>query len=133
LFHITQEADRQLLLPSIVHLKAMGFSLAATSDTAPFFKANGLPHEELYWNDSKTDGPKCLDALIKRSVDLVINIPSTRFVDIPEEKSKGYMVRRVAVDHSIPVLTNAQVAVSLIQALSKVKKMSVEAYSNPRD
>jgi carbamoyl-phosphate synthase large subunit len=51
--------------------------------------------------------------LHQKKIDFVVNIPknlSTR------ELSKGYMVRRAAIDYNIPLITNGRLATAFIQA-----------------
>jgi methylglyoxal synthase len=49
-------------------------------------------------------------------VDLVINIPTHSGGDT---QTDGYFIRRLATDHSIPLITNVQLAKRVIEALTQ--------------
>ncbi|MBR6082869.1 MAG: hypothetical protein IKP62_08090, partial [Salinivirgaceae bacterium] len=52
-------------------------------------------------------------------IDLVVNIPKNH---THRELTNGYKIRRSAIDHNIPLLTNARLASAFIHA-SCVKEM----------
>ena len=58
--------------------------------------------------------------------DLVINIPkdhSTR------ELTNGYKIRRAAIDHNIPLITNARLASAFIHAFCNMKSEDIQIKS----
>jgi carbamoyl-phosphate synthase large subunit len=62
--------------------------------------------------------PNIMDYLTERKIEFVISIPD------PGRKSSfdsDYILRRTAVDYSIPLLTNLQVAELFVQALALKK------------
>jgi len=125
-FHVTQEADFNLQLKPMVQLNAMGYQLFCSTETAAFMKKNGIAHTELKW------GGEVEQAMIKRKVDLVVNVPSTRFADQNTERTRDYALRRSAVDHSIPLISNGHVAAAIINALATVPKLHVDPYKAPK-
>jgi carbamoyl-phosphate synthase large subunit len=96
-------------------LHAMEVKLYATEGTAAFLEANGVPAQVLHWpNDVRS--PNVLEALGRRQVDLVINIPKNTG---EEELANDYLIRRKAADFGIPLITNIQLAQRLVEALSR--------------
>ena len=58
--------------------------------------------------------------LANNKIDLYINLPSSnRFRRPASYVSKGYQTRRMAVDYSVPLVTNVKCAKLLIEALSR--------------
>jgi len=52
-----------------------------------------------------------MDALASKSIDLYINLPSMNNFRRPASYvSRGYLTRRMAVDFSIPLITNIKCA-----------------------
>ncbi|MDP3975817.1 MAG: hypothetical protein Q8P95_02775, partial [bacterium] len=49
-------------------------------------------------------------------IDMVINIPTNYS---PEEVTDGYLIRRLATDANIPLITNRQMTELLIEALER--------------
>ncbi len=115
------------LLESVRVLQAMGVKLFATEGTARFLADAGVPATRLEWPLSQAQ-PNCLDVLKGRKVDLVINIPKS---NKSEELTNGYMIRRAAVDHNVPLITNRQIAERFIEAVSRVrtKELKIKPWS----
>ena len=58
-----------------------------------------------------------MDLIAERKVALVINVPKnfTR-----HELTNGYKIRRAAVDHNVPLVTNARLASAFVEAFCKL-------------
>ena len=69
----------------------------------------------LYWPDTKRH-PNTLDYIKENKIDLIINIPKNLSQD---ELYNDYDIRRAAVDHNIPLITNARLASAFIIAFCK--------------
>ena len=67
------------------------------------------------------------DLASRGSFDLVINIPKN-FTE--RELRNGYLIRRKAVDHNIPLITNARLASAFIHAVCKIglSGLSIKAW-----
>ncbi|MBQ3576587.1 MAG: hypothetical protein IJA28_04125, partial [Coprobacter sp.] len=63
------------------------------------------------WPDE--EGENILDLLSSHAIDLVVNIPKNH---TKRELTNGYRIRRSAIDHNIPLLTNARLATAYINA-----------------
>jgi len=104
-------------LPSAKLLIKMGFEIFATKGTADFLAANGIPSTVLHWPLEKKK-PNITDYLEQKKIDLVINIPKNYY---EQELTNGYIIRRKAVDHDIPLITNMQFAERFVEAISNKK------------
>ncbi len=105
------------LLNSARLLKEKGYDLFATKGTASFLETHGIPSTVLHWPDSSKK-PNTLDYIRKHKIDLVINIPKDLTRD---ELYNDYHIRRAAVDHNIPLITNARLASAFIMAICRYR------------
>ncbi|MBU1013738.1 MAG: carbamoyl-phosphate synthase (glutamine-hydrolyzing) large subunit [Bacteroidetes bacterium] len=103
------------LLNSARLLVEKGYNLFATKGTAMFLADNEIQSTVLYWPDSK-EKPNTIDYIRERKLDLIINIPKNLSQD---ELYNDYHIRRAAVDHNIPLITNARLASAFIIAFCK--------------
>ena len=90
-----------------------GYKLYATEGTAKFLSSNGIAASPVCWPDEV--GENVLDLLASHAIDMVINIPKNHS---KRELTNGYRIRRSAIDHNIPLLTNARLAAAYIQAFT---------------
>jgi carbamoyl-phosphate synthase large subunit len=93
-------------------LVSQGFVLQGTAGTANFLQTEGIEIEGVE--------PSKVDEEIQNS-DLLINIP-TGYAH--EKKTKGYSLRRAAIDGNVSLVTNIQIAKLLVNALKKYPKAS---------
>ena len=105
--------DKVDLLPSIHALLRLGFSLFATQNTHEFLKSRDITSALLH-KVSEPRSPNIREYLDNRRVDLVINIPTHEGV---QEQTDGYLIRRLATDRGIPLLTNVQLVKRLVEAM----------------
>ncbi len=103
------------LINSAKLLKDKGYNLYATKGTAEFLSNNEIDSTVLYWPDSKQK-PNTLDYIKEHKIDLIINIPKNLSQD---ELYNDYHIRRAAVDHNVPLITNARLASAFIIAFCK--------------
>ncbi len=90
-------------------------NLYATQGTADFLRTNGLMATVLHW-PLEEKSPNTVEYLSQRKIDLVINIPKNYH---EQELTNDYLIRRTAVDFSIPLITNVQLAQRLAETLSR--------------
>ena len=114
------------LLEAARMLKEAGYKLYATGGTSEFYAQNGIQTETVHWPDS-VKKPNVLELIENHTFDLVINIPKN-FTE--RELRNGYLIRRKAVDHNIPLITNARLASAFIYAICKidVSNLAVKAW-----
>ena len=88
-----------------------GYKIYATDGTAKFLNENGVKAEAVGWPDD--NGETVLNLISSHKVDLVINIPKNH---TKRELTNGYRIRREAIDHNVPLLTNARLASAYVKA-----------------
>ncbi len=103
------------LLNSARMLKDKGYKLFATPGTFDFLKLNNINSTLLNWPDTDKK-PNTIDYIKEKKIDLVINIPKNLS---QQELDNDYHIRRAAVDHNIPLITNARLASAFIFAFCK--------------
>ncbi len=116
------------LLDSTRMLKERGFKIYATGGTHNFFKTNGVETEKVFWPDEVDKNPNALKLIRDRKIEMVINIPKDHTT---REISNGYKIRRNAIDFNIPLITNARVASSFLDAICKmdIEDISIKAWN----
>ena len=126
--------NKEKLLPTVAHLRTLGFEILATEHTAEFF-AKKIPGIRTVHKISEPDRkPNISDLLHGRKIDFIINIPSTATL----EKYVGmlydeYQIRRKALELGIPVLTTTELAESFVKTLewlqhNETTKFPLEPY-----
>jgi carbamoyl-phosphate synthase large subunit len=103
----------------------MGFVFYATEGTAKFMEKNDLLVTTLNWPLEKKE-PNALTYIADGKIDLVINIPKSAE---RSELTNGYLIRRKAIDHNIPLITNLQLARRLVKALQSKKLVDLKIKS----
>ena len=113
-----------LLEPSQM-LAANGYTLYATKGTAKFLKENGVDAIEVSWPDEEGDN-KIMDMISAHAFDLIVNVPKNH---TKRELTNGYKIRRGAIDHNIPLLTNARLAKAFIESFCSMKMEDIQIKS----
>jgi len=114
LLSIGGRVQKHKFLPSARTLHEMGLALFATDGTSAFLKAAGIPNTRLHKIHERRS-PNIRDHIAERKIDFVVSTPD------PERKAaskSGYELRRMAVDYSVPLLTNLQVAELFVQSIA---------------
>ena len=108
-------------------LKDLGIRFYATKGTADFMSRNGIDATVLHWPLDE-ESPNTVDYIKNKKVDLVINIPKNYQED---ELTNDYIIRRCAVDHGVPLITNLQLAQRFVEALSRksIESLQVKSWS----
>ncbi len=106
----------QLLEPA-QNLVKNGYNIYATAGTAKFLKDNGVECTTVSWPDENGEN-NVIDLMAQHKFDLIINIPKNQ---TKRELTNGYHIRRNAIDHNIPLITNARLAKAFIEAFCALK------------
>ncbi|MDR0729194.1 MAG: carbamoyl-phosphate synthase (glutamine-hydrolyzing) large subunit [Prevotellaceae bacterium] len=109
------------MLESARLLHKKGYRLYATTGTQKYLEENGIPTLLAHWPDEEGQ-PQALDLLRTRQIDFVVNIPKNLS---PRELTKGYQVRRTAIDFNIPLITNARLATAFINAFCELDEKDI--------
>jgi carbamoyl-phosphate synthase large subunit len=115
LVSIGGDENRYSLFDSIRLLKERGFTIFATDHTAKFLSRHGIENQLVYKVHQRKE-PNILGCLVQRKLDLIICIPDEFNKKLLEDE---YLIRRNAVDFSVPLLTNCQLTKLFIEALLK--------------
>lgn len=100
-------------LDNIKGLLKLKLPIFATENTALFLSENGLETKILYkLHENKS--PNVLDCFRNGEVDLAINITDH---NLKKDVNDDYFIRRLAVDHNIPLFTNIQKAELFLKAI----------------
>ncbi len=116
------------LLESTAVLAAKGYNIFATAGTAKFLNENGINATPVMWPDENPDAENnVMQMIADHRFDLIINIPKNH---TKRELTNGYRIRRAAIDHNIPLITNARLASAFIRAFCKidVNEMPVKSW-----
>ncbi len=110
--------EKASLLDAAQALVKAGYTLYATEGTAKFLNENNAPAIPVGWPDEEHKNlPNVMDMISGHEFDLIINIPKN---NSHRELSNGYRIRRAAIDHNIPLITNARLASAFIEAFCQV-------------
>ncbi|MCL1943102.1 MAG: carbamoyl-phosphate synthase (glutamine-hydrolyzing) large subunit [Candidatus Azobacteroides sp.] len=104
------------LLESARLLYQNGYKLYATKGSHKFLSENGIPSIRVYF-DEENGTPNIFELIKNKGINLVVNIPKNL---TPGELTRGYQIRRNAIDFNIPLLTNARLASAYIQAFCTI-------------
>ena len=106
------------LLDSARTLIAHGYKIYATGSTSKYLTDNGIENTHVLWPSDEGEGPRALDMLHEKQIDMVVNIPKDLTA---RELTNGYRIRRAAIDLNIPLITNSRLASAFIYAFCNVK------------
>jgi len=133
-------ANKEAFLPSAKKLQTMGFTLFATPGSARHLRDNGVEVTEVLMEKKSGDDDtrQCSIAMLKKKkLDLVINFPVPMVSQADSaEYTRRYRVRRAAIDFSVSLLNNLQVARTLVDALENVDTFDLcggDEYTHPYD
>ncbi|UCF33365.1 MAG: carbamoyl-phosphate synthase (glutamine-hydrolyzing) large subunit [Phycisphaerales bacterium] len=118
--------DKAAFLKSTVALVATGAALYGTKGTATFLAEHGIEVTPVHW-PLDAASPNAMDLIRSGDLDLVINIPKDAS---EQELTNDYMIRRTAVDHGVPLITNIQLAQRFIHALCEkpLEKLEIRSW-----
>jgi carbamoyl-phosphate synthase large subunit len=100
----------------LLDLEREGWDIFATEGTHEFLTKNGIASTCLYKVSEELE-PNIASIISNREVDLIINIPQGSGLS---SKTDGYRIRRLAIDHHLPLITNMQNALIFLQALTEL-------------
>ncbi len=102
-----------------------GYVIYGTPGTAKFFCDNGVPAKAVAWPDE--EGPdNVMDLISSHQIELIINVPKNH---TKRELTNGYRIRRAAIDHNIPLMTNVRLAKAFIQAFCAMNMEDIQIKS----
>ncbi len=115
-----------LLEPSRM-LTSKGYNVYATEGTAKFLNENGIPAIAVHWPDENPSAENnVMQMIADHQFDLIVNIPKNH---TKRELTNGYRIRRAAIDHNTPLMTNARLAKAFIEAFCQLKEEDIQIKS----
>ncbi len=119
------------MLEPAMELQKKGYEIYATAGTAKFFNENGINAITVGWPDEGAEN-NVMDMISEHKFDMIINVPKNH---TKRELTNGYRIRRAAIDHNIPLMTNVRLAKAFIEAfcamsLEDIKIKSWQEYNN---
>ena len=112
------------LLESSRMLAKKGYQIYATSGTATFLNAHGVQTTPVFWPDERPDAENNVMTMIaEHKFDLIVNIPKNH---TKRELTNGYKIRRGAIDHNIPLITNARLASAFVNAFCDMDEKDIQ-------
>ncbi|KAL4616618.1 carbamoyl-phosphate synthase ammonia, mitochondrial isoform X1 [Arapaima gigas] len=117
-----QHSFRPQFLATAHQLNEEGFKLYATEGTSAWLNANDVPTTPVAWpsQESMDASLPSINKLISEGqIDLVVNLPnnSTKFV------RNNFLIRRMAVDYGVPLITNYQVVKLFAEAIKHSREL----------
>ena len=123
------------MLDAAQRLANHGYCIYATEGTSRYLSENGIPSVRVLWPsevETLSEGspeaklPRALDLLREKKIEMVVNIHKNFSTG---ELTNGYKIRRAAIDHNIPLLTNARLASAFIYAFTTTRVEDLEIKS----
>ena len=100
------------MLEACGELDKRGYTIYATAGTAKFLNENGVKAIAVAHADENKEH-NVTQMIADKMFDLVVNIPKDHTT---REITNGFRIRRAAIDHNMPLITNARLAAAFIHA-----------------
>ena len=113
------------LLEPAQELVKKGYKIYATGGTARFLNDNGVKATPVAWPDEEGEN-NVMDMIANHAFDLIINVPKNH---TKRELTNGYRIRRGAIDHNIPLMTNVRLAKAYIEAFTALGENDIKIKS----
>ena len=107
-------------LESLRQIEEHGWDLYTTEGTHDFLSKNGVASRCVYKASEKIE-PNATSIIAKHKVDVIINIPNNSQTGSHKQATDGYTLRRLAIDHHIPLITDMQLALLFLQCLHELR------------
>ncbi|RGN83131.1 carbamoyl-phosphate synthase (glutamine-hydrolyzing) large subunit [Segatella copri] len=119
--------EKASLLDAAQALVKNGYTIYATAGTAKFLNENNVKATAVGWPDEDhKDIPNVMQMIADHKFDLIVNIPKNH---TKRELTNGYRIRRGAIDHNIPLFTNARLASAFIEAFCTMSQDQLQIKS----
>ncbi|WP_443731184.1 carbamoyl-phosphate synthase (glutamine-hydrolyzing) large subunit [Segatella buccae] len=102
-----------------------GYNIFATTGTARFFNDNGVRATAVAWPDEPGEN-NVTDMIARHCFDLIVNVPKNH---TSRELTNGYKIRRDAINHNIPLMTNTRLAKAFIEAFCTLGRQPLKVKS----
>ena len=105
-----KDQDKHEIVSLARRFRALGYTIYATKGTYMVLKQNGISAERV----NKIDGPSpnLMDLILGHELDLIIDTPK-----YGAHRGHGYLIRRLAVETGVQVLTAVDTAGALLTSM----------------
>ena len=119
--------EKASLLDAAAALVKAGYTICASEGTAKFLNDNNVKATAVGWPDEQNkEIPNVMEMIADHKFDLIVNIPKNHS---KRELTNGYKIRRGAIDHNIPLITNARLASAFITAFCTMEQGDIQIKS----
>ena len=119
--------EKASMLDAAQALVKNGYTVYASEGTAKFLNDNHVKAIAVAWPDEDhKDMPNVMEMIAAHKFDLIVNIPKNH---TKRELTNGYRIRRGAIDHNIPLMTNARLASAFIEAFCTLSQDDLQIKS----
>ena len=119
--------EKASMLDAAQALVKNGYTVYASEGTAKFLNDNHVKAIAVAWPDEDhKDMPNVMEMIADHKFDLIVNIPKNH---TKRELTNGYRIRRGAIDHNIPLMTNARLASAFIEAFCTLSQDDLQIKS----
>jgi len=121
--------DKVAMLDGARMLTKAGYTIYASEGTAEFLNKNGAKAISVSWPDENVaDRENVMQMIADHRFDLIVNIPKNH---TKRELTNGYRIRRDAINHNIPLMTNARLASAFIEAFCTIsqKDLAIKSWN----
>ncbi len=114
------ERDKKAIVPVVQDFIELGFKIVATSGTQKALRDNGIENVDLILKLHE-GRPHVIDSIKNNQIQLIINTPTGE-----ESQTDAQLIRRMAVDHKLPIITTIAGAKATVAAIRSLKSEPLE-------
>lgn len=104
------------LLDAVSELASKGWEIYATEGTQHFLSQHAVRATCVYKVKEQRE-PNIATLISQKKLDLIVNIPTGLGI---APTTEGFVLRRLSIDHHIPLITNLQIAQIFLQGISQL-------------
>jgi carbamoyl-phosphate synthase large subunit len=108
------DSDKPTVTPIARRFHEMGFEIVATSGTAAYLRARGIPARRVF--KVHEGRPNCLDMIVNRDTELLINTPMGKHAQLDD-----YLLRQAAIVNRVSYTTTMSAASAACDAILSLK------------
>ncbi|MBP9694994.1 MAG: carbamoyl-phosphate synthase (glutamine-hydrolyzing) large subunit [Candidatus Magasanikbacteria bacterium] len=125
LISIGSNEKKEKFIPLVHTLETKGWEIFATEGTHAEFAEHGIGSTCIF-KSSELSEPNVATLITSKNIDLIINIPNSHKRSTITD---GFTLRRLAIDHRIPLVTNSQDAELILTCLTELDESRIPMLS----
>lgn len=116
------DSDKATVTPIARRFHEMGFEIIATTGTAAYLRARGIPAQRVL--KVHEGRPNCLDLIVNRDAQLLINTPMGKHAQLDD-----YLLRQAAIVNRVSYTTTMSAASAACDAILSLRSRKLQAKS----